>query len=177
MQASCSSSQRRACPARPTTVLQEWAWTVSEAADKLAGRSVSTAAQHDPALACEPMFVMELAVKCFVWARLPYKYVDPDTGADRPLQCDSAAARPGGAQAQRSAALANFQRFAEALLGLEGTEAYTDTATASKVLVAHGHNRVVVAARGSKTALNAKHDAKVRLSVEQVSSSYHVAHS
>lgn len=149
-------------PPKSIAAFQQWAATEEQAAGVLARRVAGGAGAQDAALATEPMFVAEIAAKCFIWARLPYKYVDPAGGADKAALPDAASCGASSGASRAGAALADFQRFAMAAFDLHAMEVYTDAATASKVLVGHRPDHVVVAVRGSKTALNAKHDAKVR---------------
>ena len=52
--------------------LQEFAWTKSEHADKLAKRNASMALQDKPKIEKEPMFNVEAMLVCLYWSLLIY---------------------------------------------------------------------------------------------------------
>ena len=151
--------------AAPTAQLQRWCWQLCDARNLKQQRQVASqcadekmgAERQAAALAQEPVFAMELAVKAYVWSRLAYKHKHGST-AGRTASSSNAAL---------CALLSSYQRFeawAKELWGVRQLRAFEDKATATLVLVAWSSDTIIVAARGTQYRSNIWQDSKVSLS-------------
>jgi hypothetical protein len=65
--------------ARPNAVLQQFAWTQAGAVRELRARPRKLQGAVSGSVLREPLFCVEVAVKCFAWSKLMYNYDDVRT--------------------------------------------------------------------------------------------------
>ncbi|KAK9865737.1 hypothetical protein WJX84_003638 [Apatococcus fuscideae] len=156
--------------------LQEFAWTEKDVSKKLKTRAAKL--PENPALASEPIFCFELAIRLFYWSCLVYTYEEATSdekvaergdGETKEKQTDNR--QTANERADQHTADTNAGKLpggldfdiktAMDLFGLEHVKVIREPADDTKVLVGWSASTVVLAFRGTNSFTNAKRDAQV----------------
>ncbi|EIE18442.1 hypothetical protein COCSUDRAFT_68209 [Coccomyxa subellipsoidea C-169] len=126
--------------------LQQFAWTEAQKTERLAERLTRlTGPAAAEALAAEPMFCFETALKALYWSTLVYRYDEtaPDLTRDKPALGD-------GPSQPRFTPQAGMGMF-----GLQQVQLFWERSLDTKVLIGWSERTIVISFRGTASLRNA----------------------